>query len=331
MNEQVQRTSPWWGLGLILFGAGLVLGGYLFEGTWEDVAIEVGAAAGVGGIVLLFKPRLMRQVKQVATQAAADHTEPLTRRVSNLENINDIQATEIKRQQSETERLITATEEEVTFANIEAMLMHAYHQGFFDERVLVKTNTELGKPLLEISPFSVNREDQLVAPMHQIFFRVFSQVSSLHNHVQLGPIDQGIVVWNDGEEVQQIIGKIIGIYTRTRLPEDELDSNLVFSNLIDSFRLMSGTLRDTESETRRPTGKLVFYINEEWALTDIGLESTRSQNIFTPKRNEYGERVEIDIADTPRPPDCDDDQWNEAKAYMDNMKTIVTGVATRSG
>ena len=41
--------------------------------------------------------------------------------------------------------------------------MHAYHQGFFDERVLVKTNTELGKPLLEISSFSVNREDQLVS------------------------------------------------------------------------------------------------------------------------------------------------------------------------
>ena len=77
---------------LILFGAGLVLCGFLWEGTWEDVAIEVGAAAGVGGIVLLFKPQPMRQVKQVATQAAADHTEPLTRRVANLENINEIQA-----------------------------------------------------------------------------------------------------------------------------------------------------------------------------------------------------------------------------------------------
>ena len=331
MNEQVQRTSPWWGLVLILLGAGLALGGYLFEGTWEDVAIEVGAAAGVGGIVLLFKPRLMRQVKQVATQAAADHTEPLTRRVSNLENINDIQATEIKRQQSETERLITAIEEEVTFANIEAMLMHAYHQGFFDERVLVKTNTELGKPLLEISPFSVNREDQLVAPMHQVFFRVFSQVLSLHNHVQFGPIDQGIAVWNDGEDVQQIIGKIIGIYKRSRLPEDELDSNLVFSHLIDSFGLMSSTLQDVKPETRRPTGKLVFYINEEWALTDIGLESTRSENIFIPKRNQYGEWVAIDIADTLCPPDCDNDQWHEASVYMENMKTIITDIAIRSG
>lgn len=331
MSEQIRRISPWWGLGLVLFGAGLVLCGYLFEGTWEDVAIQVGAAAGVGGVVLLFKPRLMRQVKQVATEAAAEHTEPLERRVSNLENINKIQATEIRRQRSETERIATSIGEAITFANVEALLMHAYHQGFFDERVLVKTNTELGKPLLEISPFSVNREDQFESPVHQVFFRVFGQVSSLRNHVQLGPIEQGIAVWNDGEDLQRVIGRIIGIYKRSRLPEEELDPRLVFSHLIDSFRLMSGSLLDPRPEARRPTGKLVFYINDEWALTDIGLESTKSEITFTPKRNQYVEWVAIDLADTLCPPDCHDDQWNEARAYMDSMKTIITDIADRSG
>ena len=52
----------------------------------------------------------------------------------------------------------------------------------------------------------------------------------------------------------------------------------MFAHLIDSFRLMSGTLLDSKSDTRRPTGKLVFYINDEWALTDIGLESTKSDD-----------------------------------------------------
>ena len=331
MNTSAPRVSPWVAVALILFGAGLVLCGFLWEGTWEDVAIEVGAAVGVGGVVLLAKPRLMRQVKQVATQAAADHTEPLTRRVSNLENINEIQANEIKRQRSETERIVTSIEEEVTFANVEALLMHAYQQGFFEERILVKTNTELGKPLLELSPFSVSREDQLLSTGPQVYFRVFSQVSSYNNRVQLGPIDGGTAIWRDTEDSQHIIGRIIGIYKRSRLPEGELDLNLVLSHLIESFRLMTGMLQDTKPGIRRPEGKLVMLINREWALTDLGLECIVSDKTFTPGRNKFGEWVAIDISDTPCPPDCDDALWDEAKAYMESMNAIVTDLVGRGG
>ena len=71
LSRQPDGTSPWWGIAILLVGVVLALLGYLWEGTWEDVFIEVGAAAGVGGIVLLFKPRLMRQVKEQAAEAGA--------------------------------------------------------------------------------------------------------------------------------------------------------------------------------------------------------------------------------------------------------------------
>ena len=100
LSRQPDGTSPWWGIAVLLGGVALVLLGWLWEGTWEDVFIEVGAAAGVGGIVLLFKPRLMRQVDQVATEAAATTAETITasatddieERLVRLESVSDIQA-----------------------------------------------------------------------------------------------------------------------------------------------------------------------------------------------------------------------------------------------
>ena len=328
LSRQPDETSPWWSIVLVALGAGLIGGGLWLGGTWADVAIEVGAAAGVGGIVLWFKPRLMRQVDQVATQAAAAVTDKFTEQFVKLENIGELQANEVERQRSETKRIVTSIEEAVTFANVEAMLMHAYHQGFFRERLMVKTNTERGKPLLEISPFSVNREDQLMPMGPQVHFRVLSYVSSYNNRVELGPIDDGTTIWQDGEDLQQIVGRIIGIYKRSRLPENELDFNLVFSHMIESFHLMTGTLQDPRQSTRTPRGKLALLINQEWALTDIGLEGITSDNIFTPGRKD-GRWVAIDVSETPCPPDCDNDLWNEAKAYMDSMKVIITGIATR--
>ena len=98
LSRQPDGTSPWWGIGILLAGIVLALLGYLWEGTWEDVFIEVGAAAGVGGIVLLFKPRLMRQVDERAAEAgataaediASTRTEAIEKRLVKLESIRDI-------------------------------------------------------------------------------------------------------------------------------------------------------------------------------------------------------------------------------------------------
>ena len=98
LSRQPGGTSLCVGIAILVVGVVLVLLGWLWEGTWEDVFIEVGAAAGVGGIVLLFKPRLMRQVDEratdVATKAAAttaeeiatSRTEGFERRLVKLES-----------------------------------------------------------------------------------------------------------------------------------------------------------------------------------------------------------------------------------------------------
>lgn len=81
LTRQPDGTSLPVGIAVLLVGTVLVLLGYLWEGTWEDVSIEVGAAAAVGGIVLLYKQRFWRKVDERATKAGAAAAEAIEQRL----------------------------------------------------------------------------------------------------------------------------------------------------------------------------------------------------------------------------------------------------------
>lgn len=159
LSRQPDETSPWWSAALVALGAGLIAGGLSLGGTWADVAIEVGAAAGVGVVVLWFKPRLMRQVDQVATQAATAVTDKFAKQFVKLENIGEVQASELRRRQSEAEDIISAIEKGISFDSANALLNHSYDQGLFESHVLVKTSTDHGRPLLEVTNFTIRAEE----------------------------------------------------------------------------------------------------------------------------------------------------------------------------
>ena len=123
-SRQPDGTSLPVGIAVLLVGIVLVLLGYLWEGTWEDVFIEVGAAAAVGGIVLLYKQRFWRQVDERATKAGAaaaeditsTRTEAIEQRLVKLESISDIQARERDRLEQETKRIIATVGDDASFA-----------------------------------------------------------------------------------------------------------------------------------------------------------------------------------------------------------------------
>ena len=71
LRRQPDGTSIWWGIAILLAGMALVASMWHGEGPWKDFSFEIGGAAAVGGIVLLFKPWLMRKVDERAQEAAA--------------------------------------------------------------------------------------------------------------------------------------------------------------------------------------------------------------------------------------------------------------------
>ena len=65
---------------------------------------------------------------------------------------------------------------------------------------------------------------------------------------------------------------------------------------------------------QRLKGKLMFLINDEWVVTDAGLETTESDYCYrwyeNPPHGDY-----IDLHNEPGPPNCQQTLWEEARYY----------------
>ena len=316
------QSSSWWGAALVLVGITLISGGLLLGGTWADVYIEVGAAAGVGGIVVLFKPRLMRQVDQVATEAAATTAEAiatsktveLERRFEKFESITDIQAKVLERLDEEVEQMVAAMMTP-SYSDLESLLKTAADRGFFSGRLLIRTGDVRESPLIEIfydqmepEPFSTN------------FPRIILKIHTLRwldgYGLEFLETPGGDVVLESKDTLEDITEKIVLAYNRIGSPIAQNTIAYLFEHLTSSFRLMAGARQDSTERKSRILGKLFFMINEEWVLTDRGLESTLLDRIFGPEYDDYEQPYGINIANVPCPLECNADLWDETQWYV---------------
>ena len=331
LSRQPDGTSPWWGIAILLVGIALVLLGWLWEGTWEDVFIEVGAAAGVGGIVLLFKPRLMRQVDQVATEAATTTAETITasatydleERLIRLESVSDIQAQEMTRRQAETERVIAAVGHEASFASVAEMLNLAYDKRLFMQRVFIKTGDQLGQPLFAVSG-SVSPEHEEVFDTRRFSLAIYHLDKELYEREQFDEVQGGTVSWRAGTETRQMVGVILNTYERLNLPYDTLSLQTFFNHLQESYESMVAARSAPQDSHKRLKGRLIFYVNEEWTLTDLGLESTQSDLVFEFGYSDYSEWAVVGVGDYQCPPEHNVHLWDEAQFYMRTFINIET-------
>lgn len=322
LNRQPDGTSAWVWIVLLALGITLVLFGYFWEGTWEDVFIEVGAAAGVGGVVLFFKPRLMQQVREqakdeAATTAAAivtTATEELTSRVVRLENIGDVQANVEERLQREAESVIADVAAEVSQPNIESQLIIASEQGLFADRILVKTNVRPGHPLI-----MVERDTTFNEPGSGIYLAIWRVSLYDDGSESFGEMDDSDMEWQPNDDTSSIIQQIILKYKQLGLPKDDLSTELLFDHLQHSYRLMVAAHHEPKGSANRIDGKLIFLINDEWVLTDTGLEGTKSSRVFRWGR-EYGPDIHIIFdRDHSCPQGYQESLWKEAVYYATRL------------
>lgn len=322
MIMPLPKNSSGWGfailsLGIILIGVGILLGG-----TWADVSIEVGAAAGVGGIVLLFKPRLIRQVDQVATEVASttaeaiatSKTEELEKRLEQFESISEVQARVLERLDEETEQMIVAMAAP-DFSDLDSLLSTATDRGFFSGRLFVKTSRKRGKPLIEIFYDRMELE-----PFSNDSPRINLRIQTLRKledsgHEFLGEPD-GAFTLEPKDTLNDITEKVVFAYNRVGIPLDQDTLAILFEHLASSFRMMAAGRQNLAEGKSGIQGRLFFMINEEWVLTDKGLVSPLSTRIFGPRYDEYGQSFAIRISESPCPPECNAELWDEAQFYV---------------
>ena len=328
LTRQPDGTSPWWGIAILLAGVVLVLLGWLWEGTWEDVFIEVGAAAGVGGIVLLFKPRLLRQVDEratdVATKAAtttaddiaSTRTEAIEKRLIKLEGISDIQARERDRFEQETERIIATVGDDASFASVNSLLDHAYELRLFAETFLVKLSDEPGQPLFETSQHTYQTKTKTI---QAISFGIVALTHSDFDADHYSSLNYK-VRWLSDADLGEFISKVYSGLTRANVPQDKFSLQTLISNLQESHRLMMDARKAPQGSGERLKGKLMLLINDEWVVTDAGLEAIESDYCYQWYENPpYGDYI-VDLYNEPRPPDCQQTLWEEARYYAARLR-----------
>ena len=323
LTRQPDGMSTWVGIAILLVGVVLILFGWLWEGTWEDVFIEVGAAAGVGGIVLLFKPRLLRQVDQRAAEAgttagetaAALRTEALEERVVRLEGVSGLQADALTRQRAAAERLVNAVGDSPSFPNIFELLERASAQGLFMDRFFVATSNELGRPLLEVSTDPIAPEDQLIPVGPLVYLRIFKLTLIEDEGERFLPAKGGQLIWRSEDSLLELADRLFDTCMRLNLPYDSLMLDVSFASMMLDYHLMFNARQEAEDSANRLTGKLLYAINDEWVLTDAGLEGIASDH-FYGWRDHFGYGYHLDLnSDEASPSGCRPDLWEEAKYF----------------
>ena len=314
MSDQHGKVSRWLGIALLVLGIGFIAGGIPIGDPTTAIAIEVGAAAAVGGIVILFEPPLRRRLNRTIKEAVAEGTAELEERMARREDIGEIQASAIERQQSDAEAVIASLDAPITFANVAELLYVAYSEGLFTEEVFVKTSAERGQPLLEIE----------MPDAQKIGFSIHSPADTEFWGTQFEFMSEGTTVWREGEGLEVIVGRIVSAYKILTLPHHLLSLEMAFAQLKDSYRIMYASRQEPADSANKLNGRLTFLVNDEWALTDIGLESTVSDTVFKYRRGWLDRREGIAIGDAPCPPGCDSGLWEEAQSYIQRMHWITT-------
>ena len=329
LSRQPDGPSLWWGIAILLAGIVLVFLGWFWEGTWEDVFIEVGAAAGVGGIVLLFKPRLMRQVDERATEAATTtaediasaKTEAIEKRLIKLESISDIQDTERGRFEQETTGISATVGDDASFASVNGLLDHASKLRLFAETFLVKFSTEPGQPLFDTSQRTYKTKTK-TETIQAICFGIVALTHSDFESEHYSQLNH-TVHWTSDSDVEEFIGRVYSGLTRANAPLDKFSLETLILNLQESHRFMMAARKAPLGSGKRLSGKLMLLINDEWVVTDAGLEATQLGRLYRWCENPPHGNYIIDLYDATCPPNCQQALWEEAGYYASRLRKRV--------
>ena len=324
LSRQPDGASAWVWIALLALGTTLVLLGYFWEGTWEDVFIEVGAAAGVGGVVMFFKPRLMQQVREEAKGEAAttaevvasSRTDALEKRLVRLESISDIQARERDRLEQETERVVATVGADASFASINGLLDHASELELFAKTFFVKSSDELGQPLLETSQRTYETRTEII---EAIRFGIVALTHSDLDTEHYAPLNHE-VHWLSDADLEEFISSVYSGLTRANVPHDKFSLRTLISNLQESHRLMMEARKASQGSGKRLCGKLMLLINDEWVVTDAGLEATELGRLYRWYENPPHSNYIIDLYNAECPPKCQQTLWEEAKFYAERLR-----------
>ena len=305
LGKVADRQTPkvqaaWWGIGLCaVIGAALVVVAICqLDANVAEVVASLGTGFLLAGFLLWLEPRLMRKVGETTQRIVDEGTAGLRERIATLETLREGAASD----------LMDKVREHPDFDSTWELLAEADKRNLFSEDFKVRSggNREI---LMEIAISDWPRiMDELMEPiqMDQVYVDILAVSAIEKAHVVASR-------WWSSESFDDAVNRFWDECQSKEVLTEDIDLAAVFQSLAASYGAMIEARRSPPDTPQKLHGQLRLLVNDEWAITDAGLES-RLSNYCSESLGEGREGEN-------RPDGHDADLWDEAAFYAHLLLT----------
>lgn len=297
--------------------------------VWQSILVNVGTSMLLAAVLFLAEPRFTRRVIKAAGQgvseqvraAVEENTGHLTRRLDDFESIL------MKRKKDEAsiqEAVVDAVEDDVSHRTISQALDEANRVGAVGGGgIVVRAAPTLQGPFVEFRYVQYNDGQWPGRREGEVALEVYVQLEK-----RPGEIGTPVIMcdWNADMSAEDVDAEL-----RQRLQAAgywEFSNALNFAFALKEFtRGLKLALASSRSDPAGGTLKGALYqlVNEEWAITEAGIECPMQNYIFP--ESDFPEKYQNPLGPDNRPPFLpaapsfvDDDTWSylieKGKAYF---------------
>ena len=314
-----KKAATIWGSVLIGTGLLALAGSLLRAMSWAEAGISIGTGLVMAGVVFVLEPRFVRDIGEVAGKAAIrvvdervdERTAELTERVEHLESLRALQDRVTANRQSAESALLDKVREQPDFESTAELLEKAQDQRLFsdlrlrtgsDRETLMSMTWERASPdvLRALDEFAMSEEYEYLDADLLIGDHILLHVFSL-----TGEASSARSPWSPTQTMTEAWNAFLDACGREGVPATSIDLVTVFEALAASYEAMIDSRRSPPGDPRKIQGRLILLVNDEWAITDAGLES-RVASYSSQSCPEEGERS---------PAGHDEQLWQEAVSY----------------
>ena len=298
---------------VILLCLGLLVDSWS-RSSWSNALVALGAATLLLAVGIVVEPRLLRRIgeetEETATRAAKSATDDLRRRIIRLEDLDPQQLSRRAERAEQMEQMLSSLHDDVSIETIGGALARAHDYGLLNHGYFrVRTSSKVQAPDLFFLPLM--RQDD-VALMWLSFFPMTERVPMQAGEEQLSvpAASDGTILWSPEMHADEIAEQLEIELMRINMPTaSEFSLAFAIGQLVESIRVMFQARMAASDSDSALQGRLTVLINEDWAITEQGLEATNASLI-------------LDIDDphahlemVTHPPNTTQSKWDEAVQY----------------
>jgi hypothetical protein len=262
-------------LGLGLVGAGLALDEFSRD-AWSSLFIDIGVAIALVAVLVKIEQTVVRSIaKETATAVSERSARALRERVERLETLEEAQTEQRSRRRSTSDQLVEdLLSGELTPTSVGQVVVEAQKDQLFDgEYFRIRTSEHPAAHVLYMLPLVAANGVQILWLDFEAF-ELGDPLSTSTGSIPAPARNESTVMWTAGNSADQIASELEVGLERKNLPYNDFNFKFTLERLATSFRIMREARGSSGVSDKRLEGRLRLLINNEWAITSFGLEST---------------------------------------------------------